>query len=579
MGYGVRAHLRVVKAIYMLQRFFSLTLFIATTALPVSNVCRAQVLTAAPNAAAKQAPAAPLTITQPSQEEVQSVISAGRPLEENGKWVEALSHYEKAFRKYPDSKALQQRRTLAHIHVDLDRRGVDASFEENTRNATRPQALASLQEICNKIQSHYVAPPNWQRVAWRGTASLDVAITKEYFRRRHCPNATDNQISDFRHLLRSNVNKRPVRSRSEVSELASYASHLASSQLGIPEAVVVVEYCTGAVASLDTYSTYLTEDQLTDVYSQIDGNFVGLGVELKATQNALRIEKVIPGGPAERAGLQAKDLITAVDGQETETISSERAADLLKGEQGSVVSVQIENESGSRTVSVTRERVEVPCIENAQIIDSNNGIAYFKLTSFQKSTSRDVDETLWKLHRDGMRSLIIDVRKNPGGLLTASVEVADKFVEEGTIVSTKGRSSRENFDYKAHRVGTWRVPLVVLIDDDTASASEIFAGAIYDHRRGTVVGERSYGKGSVQGIFPLSIADSGVRLTTAKFYSPSGQAISNRGVTPHWDVQTVAKPTPNGNQITAAADGKASTNDPVLAAALEAARQMMVANR
>ena len=119
---------------------------------------------------------------------------------------------------------------------------------------------------------------------------------------------------------------------------------------------------------------------------------------------------------------------------------------------------------------------------------------------------------LWQLHRQGMRSLIVDVRGNPGGLLTAAVEVADKFLTDGTIVSTRGRSSREDFDYRAHRSGTWRVPLVVLIDRDTASASEIFAGAVRDNGRGTIVGERSYGKGSVQGIFPLTASRAGVRL-------------------------------------------------------------------
>jgi carboxyl-terminal processing protease len=145
-----------------------------------------------------------------------------------------------------------------------------------------------------------------------------------------------------------------------------------------------------------------------------------------------------------------------------------------------------------------------------------------------------------------MRSLVIDLRGNPGGLLTASVEVADKFIADGPIVSTRGRSEQENFSYRAHRPGTWRVPLVVLIDGDSASASEILAGAIQDHRRGVIVGRRSYGKGSVQGIFALTpLAENvrcGVRLTTAKFYAPSGRPISHAGVTPEVEVRLTAKP-------------------------------------
>jgi carboxyl-terminal processing protease len=157
---------------------------------------------------------------------------------------------------------------------------------------------------------------------------------------------------------------------------------------------------------------------------------------------------------------------------------------------------------------------------------------------------------LWDLHKQGMRSLILDLRGNPGGLLTASVEVADKFIADGGIVSTKGRSEPENFSYRAHRPGTWRVPLVVLIDGDSASASEIFAGAIKDSGRGKIVGTRSYGKGSVQGIFPLGKTGAGARLTTAKFYSPLGHVISNVGVTPDIDVRNFTVATNEGQATT-----------------------------
>jgi carboxyl-terminal processing protease len=210
------------------------------------------------------------------------------------------------------------------------------------------------------------------------------------------------------------------------------------------------------------------------------------------------------------------------------------------------------------------------------MLDAAAGVAYFRISSFQKTTSRDVDAALWKLHREGMRSLVVDVRGNPGGLLNEAVEVADRFVMEGTIVATHGRSARENYDYKAHRVGTWRVPLVVLIDGDSASASEIFAGAIRDHRRGTVVGDRSYGKGSVQGIFPLRAIKGGLRLTTAKFYSPSGRAISQGGVEPDIRVQTVSKPVldANGEPRAPATAGENEADDPVVAAGARVAREL-----
>ena len=506
-----------------------------------------------------------------------AVIEQGMQFERDERWLDALSFYEKALRENPSAPELELRRTLASIHCDLERRQADPSYHTLANRVPESEAIDMFNEIALKVQTHYVDSPDWQKLTWRGTANLDVAVTKRPFREAHLPGVTDEQINAFRHRLRDDVNRRPVRSRPEARELVVYTARLAAQDLGLPPAVSVLEYCCGAISSLDQYSTYLSGGQLDDVYSQIEGNFVGLGIELKADPDALRIVKVIPGGPAEQAGMQAGEVIIGVDGQSTAAISTDAAADLLKGVEGSVVEVALRgDDANSRVVRVTRRRVDVPCVEDVKIVDSVNGIGYFRLTSFQKTTSRDVDEALWRLHRQGMRGLIIDVRGNPGGLLTASVEVADKFLTDGTIVSTRGRSPRETFDYKAHRGGTWRVPLLVLIDRDTASASEIFAGAIHDHERGVVLGERSYGKGSVQGIFPLNSSRAGVRLTTAKFFSPSGQAISKVGVSPHRTIHQAAKPNTDDVAVSSSADSQA---DPVMAAAVETARQLAVAQR
>jgi carboxyl-terminal processing protease len=337
--------------------------------------------------------------------------------------------------------------------------------------------------------------------------------------------------------------------------------------LGITPASIVLEFASAATGTLDNYSGFLTADQLSDVMSQIEGNFVGLGVELKAEDDALLIVNVIPGGPAERAGLGVGERITAVEGLSTTQVSLDAAADMLKGIEGSTVRLTVQSRQGRpRELQLRRQRVEVPSIEDSGIVDRQYGIAYMRLSSFQKTTGKDFEAALWDLHRQGMRSIIVDVRGNPGGLLTASVEVADKFVSKGSIVRTIGRSSAENHDYRAHAVGTWRMPLIVLIDGDSASASEIFAGAIRDHRRGTLIGKRSYGKGSVQGIFPLDVTNAGVRLTTAKFYSPSGHPIANRGVHPDIIVQSTAKPVGQHNP-----DG----DDAVLNAGLQVARRQL----
>jgi carboxyl-terminal processing protease len=506
-----------------------------------------------------------------------SLLEDGRQLEKQQRWTDALQHYEDAVRKFPSHEDLKLRHTLAQIHCELDRRFTDRSFHELIQNANQDQTLDVYNEIGLKVYNHYYQTPDWQRLTWRGTANLDVAITKAEFRRRYIPNVTEAQIKAFRGELRRDVNKRAVRTHNDAVNLVNYSAQLAQKRLRLNPVVAIMEYCCGAISALDQYSTYLTGAQLDDVYNQIEGNFVGLGVELKSDDNALLIVNVIRDGPAFHAGVHEGDRIVAVDGRKTSDISTDAAADMLKGEQGTSVGITLLTRDGQQRVAqVTRERVNVPCVENVEILDHDRGIAYFRLTSFQKTTSRDVDTALWRLHREGMKTLIVDVRGNPGGLLTASVEVADKFLYDGTIVATRGRNKHEDYDYKAHRVATWGVPLIVLIDHETASASEIFAGAIRDHGRGTVIGETSYGKGSVQGIFPLSSFRAGIRLTTARFFTPKGHPISGRGVIPHQvvsqkQVHTLARPIGDGTLL----DNEEA--DPVLFAALESARQLNVA--
>lgn len=505
---------------------------------------------------------APTTISSVSETDVRATLEAGYKLEREHLWADALIHYEDAAKRFPSSLDVKQRLKIVRIRFDLSRRYADASFVDSTRQLSMPEALDLFREVCVKIQSHYVDPPDWRMLLQQGNRNLEVALRDDEFLTTNRIRATDQDKDRFVSFLLERTAEQHVADRTAAENLVMNLAQVGESQLGIPSVAAVLEYVCGATSRLDEYSTFLTPEQLDDVYSQIEGNFVGLGIELKSSNGSLLITNVISHGPADRAGIRKQDRIIEVDHQSMGDISTDKAADLLKGEQGSVVQVVCRSPDGAtRRMSVRRERVEVPSVEDVRMLDSEAGIAYLKLTSFQKTTSRDVDTALWSLHRQGMQSLIIDVRGNPGGLLTQSVEVADKFVMDGTIVSTRGRSPREDFDYKAHRTGTWRVSLVVLIDEDSASASEIFAGAIHDHRRGTVVGSKSYGKGSVQGIFPLRIAKAGVRLTTAKFFSPSGQAISRNGVDPDVVVRRTG--------------GKDSTpnNDAVLAAGIEAARQ------
>ena len=261
--------------------------------------------------------------------------------------------------------------------------------------ATLPtrDALTHYGEVLLKIQSHYVTEPDWQALVDRGWQSLQVAVSedafaKQNFARRPAPKELQAALSH----LDASLHARQIRSRQEALDAVSALSRQAQQILQLPTAAVVFEFTCGAAGSLDEYSSYLTGDQLNDVYSQIEGNFVGLGIELKAAEGALQIVKVITGSPAEKSGIKAGDRITAVDNRPTAEMNTDQAADLLQGAEGSQVTVTLLDPAGhSRRIAVRRAHVEVPSVDDIKIIDREYGVGYLKLTCFQKSTSRDLD--------------------------------------------------------------------------------------------------------------------------------------------------------------------------------------------
>ncbi len=485
-----------------------------------------------------------VTLAEPvvTHDDLAVVLEQGSRLERERRWAEALSHYEDALRQHPNRPDLQQRVSVARAHYEVCRRYNDPSFATSVSALSEREALAIYDEVLGKVQANFVHEPQWQRLITSGQTTMQVAVTEPLFVARHLATTPVERLAAIQKDVQELVAARPAGDRRQAAETVAAVSTTLRDRYGVPATAVIMEFVSGAAAALDEYSSFLTGSQMDELFSQIEGNFVGLGVELKTEKTGLAIVSVIPGGPAQNGGIQPGDRIIAVDDKSPADTAPDTLADMLRGDEGSQVALSVRKPDGSVVrLALVRRRVEIPSVENAKIIDPQYGVGYFKLTSFQKTTSRDVDAALWKLHEQGMRQLIIDLRGNPGGLLKAAVDVADKFVYEGLIVATRGRSPREDFDHRGQVAGTWRMPLVILIDHDSASASEILAGAIRDHRRGTVVGEKSYGKGSVQGIFPLATSNVGIRLTTAKWYTPSGQAISGAGIKPDVDVKTPSK--------------------------------------
>lgn len=520
-------------------------------------------------APADDASASPIRVE--AADDLAKVFELGARLERERRWADALSHYEDANRLHPGQPDILKKLTLARAHYDVCRRYSDSSFIAAIDSLSEQSSMSIYDEVLLKINTHYVHQPNWQELFNRGRTALEVALTEAPFTERNLARLTSEQVGSLKQEVHKLASGATINDRRKAIDTVHLVARGLHQRFGLRPQAVILEFTCGATGALDDYSSFLTSTQVEEVFSQIEGNFVGLGVELKTEQTGLAIVNVLSVGPAHEAGIRPGDRIVAVDGKSTRQVSPDTLADMLRGEEGSKVRVDVVARDGqSRSLLISRRRVEVPSVDDVKIIDEEYHIGYFKLSSFQKTTPRDVDTALWKLHGRGMRSLVIDLRGNPGGLLKAAVEVADKFVMDGMIVATRGRSPREDFDHKGQVAGTWRVPLVLLVDRDSASASEILAGAVQDHRRGTIVGEKSYGKGSVQGIFPLNAAGVGVRLTTAKWYTPAGQPISGHGVNPDVSVRMAAKPAMTDISITAPVSPPAE--DAILRAGLQVSR-------
>jgi carboxyl-terminal processing protease len=461
-------------------------------------------------------------------------VAKGEEFERRRQWIKAIEHYEESLKEWPDNDNIKYGLRRAKIHFGIDRRYHDDSFTKILLVQSRRESFILYDEILAKIQSHYVDSLSTTSFVAHGTESLYLALANDEFVKAHLRGVPPEKIRKVRRVLRENYWNRGVNGHHGAHQVINEVCDLAYQNLGLRDSAVVAEYTFGGCNSLDDYSSFLTPERLGDLYDNIEGEFVGIGIEMKAEiGEGMLLINVLPESPAEAAGVLAGDHIVSIDGTDCRHMTTDAAANLLRGTSGSQVVLELESPKTERVRSarVTRKAVQVRSFPVVKMLDRENGIGYIKMAGFQKTSAAELDAALQKLHGEGMRSLIWDVRGNPGGLLSAAVEVLDRFIDEGKLVSTKGRVSDQNWSYTAHRPGTWKIPLVLLVDENSASASEIVAGAMTDHRRATVIGRKTYGKWSVQSIFPIR-GSTGLRLTTAKFYSPHGNTYGKIGIKP-----------------------------------------------
>ncbi|WP_434772743.1 S41 family peptidase [Pseudomonas entomophila] len=294
----------------------------------------------------------------------------------------------------------------------------------------------------------------------------------------------------------------------------------------------------GMLSNLDPHSAYLGPEDFQELQESTSGEFGGLGIEVGMEDNFLKVVSPIDDTPASRAGIQAGDLIVKINGQPTRGQSMTEAVDKMRGKIGDKITLTLIRNGGNPfDVTLARAVIQVKSVKS-QLMESDYG--YIRITQFQVKTGEEVGKALAKLRKDNgkkLRGIVLDLRNNPGGVLQSAVEVADHFLTKGLIVYTKGRIANSELRFSADPAdASERVPLVVLINGGSASASEIVAGALQDHKRAVLMGTDSFGKGSVQTVLPLN-NDRALKLTTALYFTPNGRSIQAQGIVPDIEVR------------------------------------------
>ncbi len=445
---------------------------------------------------------------------------------------------------------------VTDINTMITARYQNPTTIRTVRSMTPDQAIRLYREVSQQTDQRHLEPSSYDLRVRRAIRNLAMALDNPAFVDGLGISVDSFRTDAFRDSLSRIYSGMQVRSLSDAERVMQTVMQEAQSVPGLGANVVAFEFTNATIDTLDKFSALEPTDpnrgaalETESKTAGLESEIVGIGVEVKEHADGLLVMKALRGGPAAEIGLQAGDVITAIDRRSIGGMPMASSVDLMKGSAGSSITLRVVRSGYKpREATLVRRRVRVWTVNDTKILSGTDQVAYLSLSQFGQTSTQELDEALQQLHKQGMKSLILDLRGNPGGLLNVCVDISNRFLPCGTIVSTKGRLSSDNMVETATFERTWSNPLVVLIDGDSASASEIFAAAVQDNQRGIVLGDKSYGKGTVQTHFPLQTVSGNLRLTTARFYSPNGRPMSRAGVIP--DVRIVDEDGPaNGDRV------------------------------
>jgi carboxyl-terminal processing protease len=478
-----------------------------------------------------------------------SSLTNAQALERASRFVQACQAYDEIARR--DRTCADARdgylRCLRHVHQE--RRHQDESFRTKLLGLKRPSdALDVYEKVLTALRDNYLDKDKVDAAVLfrQGLFEFRFALIDQVFKDQYLADIPAREIEEFYNRLNEWIDAKienETDARNTVRDVAA-----AALALKLKPTVVIFEFTWGACNALDEYTSCLTPRQWSDLTGNTKGNFIGIGVRLGVTADKqLVIAKVFADSPAHDL-LKPFDRILEINGRDISKLEFPKdlatAAELLRGDEGSAVELKVESSGdmmmmgmmSPRVVKVQRGRVPVRSVEEPFILPSDNikdktAVGYVRVNCFSDSTVQDLKSAILRLESSGIDALVLDLRGNPGGSFPAGVKVAELFMTEGVIAYKQGRDKEES--HKAVNPNAFSMPVVVLVDGDTASAAEVVAGALKENNRARLVGETTFGKGSIQKLVQFDKVPGGMRITVAHFLSPSSQPYHGQGIVPH----------------------------------------------
>lgn len=477
--------------------------------------------------------------------DIRRAVQKAEECERSFKWEEAREIYELLLSQKDLGLRIRDRYQNAQRRCWQLRRHQDLSYRKEVLSVDFGQAIR-LHKIISKsllegsIEKKNITPT---KLFHKGLEEFDAALADPAFLEQHVPVEKRALVPQFRAALRKAWGDKAKLTREEATEQIGEIALAAEFHLGLSTTVVAMEFACGACYAIDEYTVYLTPNQLRELARTLArAEAIGVGLSLTLRDNRIVVGDVMMESPAALAEINVGDQIVSVNKKAVADLPLLSVKELLEGPLGSMVEIEILRPDGNvRMLRLVRQRADVPSV--IAFVWAHTDYGYLKINSFTSTTPQDVDKALAEFSKASVKGVILDLRDNNGGAFDSAIDTAQRFLATGIITSRQHKDPSNNFVYHARNPKASTLPMVVLVDGDTASAAELLAGALKDNNRAYLIGQKTYGKGCTQCLLKLpntttgNVPTGGMRLTVARFFSPKGEPYSGRGVLPHFLIE------------------------------------------